>query len=117
MARLLRDKRVGAVAAPGKDARKDDMSTESLHDYLKRRVQHLNTRIRDAERKADSSDPRTHVKLAAELKILRERKEQLEERLARIEDQSEAAMGGLKAELVEDADLLEAALQRWFDKY
>ena len=117
MARVLRDKRVGVVAAPGKDARKDDMSTESLHDYLKRRIQHLNTRINEAERKAGSSDPRTHVKLVAELKILRERKEQLEERLARIEGQGEAAMGGLKAELKEDADLLEAALQRWFDKY
>lgn len=93
------------------------MSKDSLHDYLKRRLQHLNTRIRDAERKANASDPRTHVKLTAELKILRQRKEGLEARLARIDGQSESALSGIKAELIEDADLLEAALQRWFDKY
>lgn len=93
------------------------MSKESLHDHLKRRIQHLTTRIEEAEHKANASDLRAQVKLAADLKILRDRKEQLEERLAKLDSQPPEALSGIKAELLEDADHLEAALQRWFEKY
>ncbi len=93
------------------------MSKDSLHDHMKRRIQHLTTRIEEAESKADTSDLREKVKLSATLKSLRERKEDLENRLTKIDSMPAGALSGLRAELLEDADHLEAALQRWFEKY
>lgn len=93
------------------------MSVASLREHLVRRSQHLGSRITKAEREIESSDLRTHVKLAAQLKILRERQRRLEARLANLDSQPEGALSEIKADLLEEADQIEAALLRWIDKY
>ncbi len=93
------------------------MSKASLREQLRRRVQHLNTLIIKAEREFESSDLPTHVKLAGELQTLHRRKTAIEARLARLNDRPDGALSDIKAELIEDADDLALALQRWLENY
>ena len=93
------------------------MPKSSLRNHLRRRIQHLSSQISMLERDIRSSDLRTRVKLAANLKSLRERKAQLEVRFANLAARSDGALSDIKANLSESRDDMALALQRWFEKY
>jgi len=93
------------------------MPISSLRNHLKRRIQHLSSQISMLDRDIGSSDLHTRVKLAAKLKTLRERKAQLEVRLANLAARSDNALSDIKASLTEGRDDMALALERWFEKY
>lgn len=93
------------------------MSKASLRRHLRNRILHLNSQIAALERESAKSGPLDRVKLAAEAKILRERKEEREDRLARLDGQPDGFLSDFNAELAEGADDILLSIQRWVDKH
>ena len=98
------------------------LSTQAKEETLalKHTVSKLEAQVADLKASVDASRrlaEKQRARTAEREKRNARAQSDMQTRLAKIEDKSEEALSGIKAELLEDADHLEAALQRWFDKY
>ena len=93
------------------------MSKVSWRRHLRNRLLDLNSQIAVAERQSERSEPSARVKLAAEAKILHERREEIEVLLDKLDNRPDGVLSNIGVELAEGAADISLAIRRWFDKH
>lgn len=89
------------------------MSKAAYLSYLKRRILKFETQMQADKKRLAGGSPRQKVEAAGELAIVEERLAKAKEKLARLEAAPAGAAEGLRSEIEEDFDIMEAAFDRW----
>jgi hypothetical protein len=94
------------------------MSAEAYHDTLERRLHEIEALIHDANEKLRSGTPREEVEAAGQLKVLRDRKAQVRQRLEKLRQAEESGKaGGFGTAVAQEIEDLNTAIQRWMEKF
>lgn len=88
------------------------MSKAAYLSYLKRRITKLETRIKADHKTLAGGSPLQKVEAAGDLTLVEERLAEAKEKLARLEAEPETTWERFKAEIEQDFDIIEAAIDR-----
>ena len=93
------------------------MSKKVYLSHLQQRASDLESRIAQDKERLQSGAPEDKVKAAGDLAGLEDRLAEVKAKIAKIEAEPEGAWEGLKTEIEEDVDDLEASFERWVARH
>jgi len=90
------------------------MSKEVYHHNLERRLAQLDGRIDEARQRLEHGSPRDHVTAAGELRVLEDKRRELQDRLHRLDREPEGAWEDFKTSIENLLDEITVSVDRWF---
>lgn len=90
------------------------MSKEAYHHTLERRLAQLDGQIDEARQRLETGAPADHVAAAGELRLLEDKRRELQDRLHRLDQEPEGTWEDFKTSMEDLLDEITVSIERWF---
>ncbi len=90
------------------------MSKETFRNTLEHRLARVDGQIVEARQRLASGTPADHVAAAGELRVLEDKRRELQDRLHRLDHEPEGAWESFKTGIEDLLDEITVSVDRWF---